>query len=54
MGTDNAKIGDVTDVLFDKDGKVLAYVVGVGGFLGIGSKDVALAPSSFQVHATDR
>jgi hypothetical protein len=49
MGTDNAKIGDVADVLFDKDGKVLAYVVGVGGFLGIGSKDVALAPSSFQV-----
>lgn len=49
MGTDNAKIGDVSDVLFDKDGKVLAYVVGVGGFLGIGSKDVALAPPSFQV-----
>jgi len=55
IGTDNAKIGDVADVLFDKDGKVLAYVVGVGGFLGIGSKDVALAPASFQVMPpTDR
>jgi hypothetical protein len=55
LATDNAKIGDVADVLFDKDGKVLAYVVGVGGFLGIGSKDVALAPSSFQVMPpTDR
>jgi len=55
IGTDNAKIGDVTDVLIDKNGKVVAYVVGVGGFLGIGSKDVALTPTSFQVQAaTDR
>jgi hypothetical protein len=28
---------------------VLAYVIGVGGFLGIGTKDVALSPTSFQV-----
>jgi hypothetical protein len=48
VGTDDAKIGDVSDILFDKDQKVLAYIVGVGGFLGIGSKDVAIAPSSFQ------
>lgn len=55
IGLDNAKIGDVNDILFNHDGKVLAYVVGVGGFLGIGSKDVALAPASFQVQpATDR
>jgi len=49
MGSDDQKIGDVTDILFDKDGKILAYVVGVGGFLGIGAKDVALSPASFQV-----
>jgi sporulation protein YlmC with PRC-barrel domain len=49
MGSNNEKIGDVNDILFDKDGKILAYVVGVGGFLGIGSKDVALSPTSFQV-----
>src|SRR3954470_21114878 len=48
VGTDDAKIGDVSDILFDKDQKVLAYIVGLGGFLGIGSKDVAIAPSSFQ------
>ena len=53
IGADNVKIGDVNDILFDKDAKVLAYVVGVGGFLGIGSKDVALAPSAFQVVAGD-
>jgi sporulation protein YlmC with PRC-barrel domain len=55
VGTDDKKIGDVNDVLFDKQGKIMAYVVGVGGFLGIGSKDVALAPAAFQVQpASDR
>jgi sporulation protein YlmC with PRC-barrel domain len=49
IGSNNEKIGDVNDMLFDKDGKILAYVVGVGGFLGIGSKDVALSPQSFQI-----
>jgi len=48
IGTDDKKIGDVSDVLFDKDKKILAYIVGVGGFLGIGSKDVALDPAAFQ------
>jgi len=49
IGSNNEKIGDVNDMLFDKDGKILAYVVGVGGFLGIGAKDVALSPASFQI-----
>ena len=48
IGTDDKKIGDVSDVLFDKDNKVVAFIVGVGGFLGIGQKDVAIAPTSFQ------
>jgi sporulation protein YlmC with PRC-barrel domain len=49
MGSNDEKVGDVNDILFDKDGKILAYVIGVGGFLGIGSKDVALSPQSFQM-----
>jgi sporulation protein YlmC with PRC-barrel domain len=49
MGADDKKVGDVSDVLFDKDGKILAYVVSIGGFLGIGSKNVAMAPNAFQV-----
>jgi len=48
IGTDDKKIGDVSDILFDKDKKILAYIVGVGGFLGIGAKDVALEPAAFQ------
>jgi len=49
IGSDNQKIGDVSDILFDKSGKVEAFVISVGGFLGVGSKEVALAPSSFDV-----
>lgn len=49
IGADNEKIGDVSDVLFDKTGKVEAFIVGIGGFLGIGSKDVALSPAAFEV-----
>jgi len=36
------KIGEIMDVLVDKDGKVNALIVGVGGFLGLGEKDVAV------------
>lgn len=35
-----SKIGDVDDVLLDKAGKVTGLVIGVGGFLGAGEKDV--------------
>lgn len=49
VGVDDQKIGDVSDVLFDKQGKIEAYIVSIGGFLGVGSKDVALAPSAFEV-----
>src|SRR5215831_8425100 len=45
VGSDNQKIGDVSDILFDKTGKIEAFVISVGGFLGVGSKEVALAPS---------
>ena len=49
LGPDNAHIGDVDDVLFDKNGKVHALIVGVGGFLGIGEKNVAIDMGAFQV-----
>ncbi|KPF45679.1 PRC-barrel domain-containing protein [Rhizobium sp. AAP43] len=39
---DNETIGNINDLLVEKDGGVVAAVVGVGGFLGIGSKDVAI------------
>ena len=33
---------------------MLAYIVSVGGFLGIGSKQVALEPAAFQVVPGDK
>jgi sporulation protein YlmC with PRC-barrel domain len=47
MGSDDQKIGDISDVVFDKKGHVKAYVVSVGGILGIGAKEVALEQSAF-------
>ncbi|MBZ9892754.1 MULTISPECIES: PRC-barrel domain-containing protein [unclassified Mesorhizobium] len=39
---DNAEnIGKVTDIVFDKDGQAKSIVIGVGGFLGVGTKNVA-------------
>jgi len=49
VGSDGKKIGDVSDILFDKHGKILAYVVSTGGFLGMGAKEVAFAPTAFTV-----
>ncbi|MBS0533609.1 MAG: PRC-barrel domain-containing protein [Proteobacteria bacterium] len=41
-GPDNASIGEINDLIVGTDGKISAVVVGVGGFLGVGQKDVAL------------
>lgn len=38
---DAENIGKVTDVVFDKDGMAKSVVIGVGGFLGVGAKNVA-------------
>ncbi len=54
VGADNQKIGDVSDILFTKDGKIDAYIISVGGFLGVGSKEVALAPSAAQWIADEK
>jgi sporulation protein YlmC with PRC-barrel domain len=54
LGSDDKKIGDISDILFSKDGKIDAFVVSVGGFLGMGAKEVAMAPSAFQVVAGDK
>ena len=38
----NEKIGDISELLVDSSGKIQAVVVGVGGFLGLGERDVAI------------
>lgn len=39
---EDKSIGDISDLLFDKEGGIQAAIIGVGGFLGIGQKDVAV------------
>jgi hypothetical protein len=40
---DKAKIGSISDLILSKDGKTVeGFVIGVGGFLGIGEKSVAM------------
>jgi sporulation protein YlmC with PRC-barrel domain len=40
---DKAKIGSISDLILSKDAKTVeGFVIGVGGFLGIGEKSVAM------------
>lgn len=47
----DTKIGEIKDVLVSKEGKVDAFIVSVGGFLGVAEKDVAVPFDA--IHATD-
>ena len=51
LGPDGRKVGTVDDVLVDHDGHAAAVVIGVGGLLGLGRKDVALPFDA--LHFTD-
>ena len=51
-GPDNKKVGTITDVLMNREGKAELVVIGVGGFLGIGEKDVSVPYD--QVKFTDQ
>jgi hypothetical protein len=44
-------IGNINDLLFDKSGRVGNVVIGVGGFLGIGEKNVAMAYDALSITA---
>jgi sporulation protein YlmC with PRC-barrel domain len=49
LGSDGTKLGSVDDVLIARDGAVKGLVIGVGGFLGIGAKQIALPFKQFTV-----
>ncbi len=47
---DKTKIGSISDLILSKDGKAVeGFVIGVGGFLGIGEKSVALKLDRLQI-----
>jgi putative membrane protein len=53
-GANDENIGDVNDIVLDRSGRVAAVVVGVGGFLGIGEKNVAIPFSALEFVADQR
>lgn len=47
---DNTKIGSINDLLLSKDGRnVEGFVIGIGGFLGIGERNVALKMDQLKI-----
>ncbi len=46
--TSNEKLGDINDLVMDRKLDNIAAIVGVGGFLGIGEKDVAIPVEDFK------
>lgn len=42
MSNDDETVGSISELIIDESGQVVAVVVGVGGFLGMGEKDVAI------------
>ena len=44
----NETVGEITDLAFKND-KIAAMILSVGGFLGMGERYVAVAPSSINV-----
>ena len=50
---DGQIIGDIEDLIIDNDDRVAGVIMGVGGFLGIGEKKVAVKTSALQLEMTD-
>jgi sporulation protein YlmC with PRC-barrel domain len=48
-GPDNKSIGSIDDLILDQKGDIKAVVIGVGGFLGVGQKDVAVPFDALQI-----
>ena len=49
VSANNETIGDVNDVVLDRSGNAQTVVIGVGGFLGIGEKSVAVPFRSLEI-----
>jgi hypothetical protein len=50
VSPDNAKIGSISDLLLSKDARTVeGFVIGVGGFLGIGERSVALKMDQLKI-----
>lgn len=46
-------VGHINDLVFDKDQNLKVAVIGVGGFLGLGEKDVAVSFDTLEITSTE-
>lgn len=46
---DAQSVGKLNDLIVSAEGEIEAAIIGVGGFLGIGEKDVAVSPDQLQL-----
>lgn len=47
-GRDNAQIGEIRDLIFDRQNRLIGFVLSTGGVLGIGTRDVAVPPDAIR------
>lgn len=52
VSADWAEIGETEDILLDQDGKLVAVYAEIGGFLGIGERDVVIPLENVRVLRT--
>jgi hypothetical protein len=54
LGPGAAHLGRIVDVLADGQGRLRAVVIDVGGFMGVGNRQVAVAWSALQFTASEK
>jgi len=53
-GSADENLGEINDLLVDRTGNVMAAVIGVGGFLGVGEKNVAVPFRTVEITRNDK
>jgi hypothetical protein len=44
----NEKLGDINEMIVEASGKIVGYVIGVGGFLGVGEHSIIVEPAKLK------
>jgi hypothetical protein len=48
VSSDNQRIGEVVDILLDRNGQARAFIVGEGGVMGLGAREIAIDLGQFR------
>jgi hypothetical protein len=49
----NESVGDIADVMVDQEGRMQSVILSVGGFLGVGTRYVAVSPTALSISKYD-